>query len=127
MKPFPRYLLFQTPGWLTVSGVMGFLHVSAGVSLGISAGVVALMIALDFALYPFFRHSYASRAQVGPETLVGQRGRVVRPLDPEGFVRIRGERWKARMIEGDRVGAEGDTIEVLGVRGLTVLVRRVEQ
>ena len=127
MKPFYRYVLFQVPGWITVSAVMGFLHASAGVSARMSFAVVGLLIALDFVLYPLFRHSYASRAQVGPEAMAGRRGKVVRALEPEGFVRVQGERWKARMLERSHNAAEGDTVEVMGVRGLTLLVRRLEK
>ena len=124
MKPFHRYLLFQIPGWLTVGAVMGFLSVSAGVSASLSVGVTAVVIALDFALYPFFRHSYASRAQAGPEALVGGRARVMRTLDPEGRVRIHGESWKARIVPTEQSAAEGETVEVTGVHGLMLLVRR---
>jgi membrane protein implicated in regulation of membrane protease activity len=125
MKPFHRYLLFQVPGWLTVAAVMGFLHASAGVSGRIGVSVVACMVALDFVLYPFFRHSYAARAQTGPDTLIGARGRVVKALSPEGAVRVGAERWKARMEEADQKAAEGETVEVTGIRGLTLLVRRL--
>jgi membrane protein implicated in regulation of membrane protease activity len=124
MKPFHRYLLFQVPGWMTVAAVMGFLHVSAGVSASLGVAVVAFLVALDFVLYPFFRHSYASGAQVGPEALMGQRATVVKELAPEGFVRLRGERWKARMVEHGQHAGEGDIVEIAGIRGLTLLVRR---
>jgi membrane protein implicated in regulation of membrane protease activity len=125
MKPFHRYLLFQVPGWLTMAALMGFLHVSAGVSGRLGVGVVTLMVALDFVLYPFFRHSYASRAQTGVEALMGERGKVLRALDPEGAIRVHAERWKARMLEPGQAAAEGEEVEVLGIRGLTLLVRRL--
>jgi membrane protein implicated in regulation of membrane protease activity len=124
MKPFYRYLLFQVPGWLTVAAVMGFLHATAGISASLAVGVVVFMIALDFVLYPFFRHSYASGAQAGPETLIGARGRVTRALDPAGMVRIRGERWKAVVEQPGASAKEGDTVEVIEIRGLTLIVRR---
>jgi membrane protein implicated in regulation of membrane protease activity len=126
MKPFHRYLLFQIPGWLTVAAVMGFLHASAGVSAVTGAGVVGFMMALDFVLYPFFRHSYASRAQTGVEALIGQPGKVVRPLEPVGLIRVRAEDWKARMVEPGRTASKGETVEVMGIRGLTLLVRRLD-
>ena len=125
MKAFHRYVLFQIPGWLTVAAVMGFLHVSAGVSARTGIGVVAFMVALDFVLYPFFRHSYASRAVTGAEALTGAQGKVLRALTPEGIIRVHGERWKARMIDPSQSAAEGETVEVMGIRGLTLLVRRL--
>ena len=126
MKPFYRYLLFQVPGWLVVSAVMGFLHSAAEVSATVGVGVVGFMVALDFGLYPLFRHSYTSRAQVGVEALSGTKGKVVRSLSPEGFVRVRGERWRARTLEPDGRAEEGETVEIMDARGLTLLVRPLE-
>ncbi len=125
MKPFHRYLLFQVPGWLTVAAVMGFLHATAAVSGLVGVSVVTCMVTLDFVLYPFFRHSYATRAQTGPDTLIGARGRVVKALAPDGAIRVGAERWKARMEPADQEAAEGEAVEVTGIRGLTLLVRRL--
>jgi len=126
MKPFLRYLLFQIPGWVTVGAVMGLLHGSAGVSARLGAGVVVFMMALDLALYPFFRHAYTSRAVTGVETLIGEKGLVLRELAPEGYVRVRAVRWKARLLLANQTAAEGETVEVMGIRGLTLLVRRLQ-
>jgi membrane protein implicated in regulation of membrane protease activity len=89
--------------------------------------VVVFMMALDFVLYPFFRHTYASPAQVGPETLIGARARVTKALAPDGIVRIRGVRWKAILGEPKAAAKEGDTVEVTEIRGLTLIVRLLQR
>ena len=43
-------------------------------------------------------------------------------LDPEGFVFIQGERWKA--IAEDAPIPIGEAVMVMSVRGLTLTVRR---
>ena len=127
MKPFHRYLLFQVPGWLTIAAVMGFLHVTADVSVGLGLEVVAVVVALDFVLYPFFRHSYSSRAMTGVETLIGRHGRVLKALAPEGMIRIQAETWKASLLDPTQTAAIGETVEVMAIRGLTLLVRRLSE
>jgi membrane protein implicated in regulation of membrane protease activity len=127
MNPFHRYLLFQVPGWLTVAAVMGFLHVTAGVSAGLGITVLAVVVALDFVLYPFFRHSYASRAMTGVETLIGRHGRVLKALAPDGMIRVQAETWKASLLDSTQPAAIGETVEVMAIRGLTLVVRRLSE
>ena len=57
----------------------------------------------------------------GMEGLVGKPGRATTDLDPEGWVMVQGERWRARAEEP--VG-EGDTIEVVSGDGLRLRVRK---
>jgi membrane-bound serine protease (ClpP class) len=61
----------------------------------------------------------------GIETMIGQFATARSPLDPEGFVYLRGERWRA--IADDAPVAEGDHVEVTDVQGLTLRVRRRPQ
>ena len=57
--------------------------------------------------------------KVGPETLIGATGRVVRPCRPLGEVRVRGEVWSARC----EVGADrDDLVRVVGRDRLTLEV-----
>ncbi len=58
----------------------------------------------------------------GAEGLIGMRGRVLEPLEPEGMVMVAGERWKAISEAGEiEKGAE---VEITAVDGLRVTVRR---
>ena len=57
------------------------------------------------------------RAVVGPEAMVGAEAVAL----GDGWVRVGGERWRAR-AEGRLVA--GDAVEVVAVDGLTVVVRR---
>ena len=61
-------------------------------------------------------------AYVGTQAMIGAKAIARGDLDPEGFVFVRGERWKAVAVDGPI--ANGDRVEVTGVRGLTLTVRR---
>lgn len=83
---------------------------------GVVAVVVALVIDLGevgFGLWYSKRRSSA----VGTGTLVGATGVAVGEIRPEGQVRVNGEIWRARCVEGCDAGS---TIVVRRVDGLTL-------
>ena len=90
------------------------------------AGIIALMVALG--VYAVFSYRIVSRSLrkkpvVGLPTMIGSKGKVASPLDPEGLVRIKGELWGSTSAEGN-VG-KGEEVEVVGEDGLKLMVRKV--
>jgi len=63
-------------------------------------------------------------AVVGTEALVGKTAVVRTPLTPEGFVMVEGERWRARIEEGQ--AREGERVRIVGAEGLLLKVRKEE-
>jgi membrane-bound serine protease (ClpP class) len=63
-----------------------------------------------------------SRPTTGREGMVGLKGTACSPLAPRGTVEIRGEIWWAL---ADETIPEGQMVEVVGVEGLLLKVRRV--
>lgn len=57
-----------------------------------------------------------------PLDLVGRVGSVETPLEPEGFVLVGGELWRARLRGGGRVGRGDSNVRVVGARGCLVEV-----
>jgi membrane-bound serine protease (ClpP class) len=60
-----------------------------------------------------------TRPQTGQDELVGQVGVVRRPLDPEGYVLVHGELWRARSTDGPIPA--GEPVEVTGLGAELVL------
>jgi membrane-bound ClpP family serine protease len=58
---------------------------------------------------------------VGSLQVVGQGGKVARPIDPVGSVLAVGEEWTARSASGAAI-ARGVAVRVVGQDGLTLLV-----
>jgi membrane-bound serine protease (ClpP class) len=56
------------------------------------------------------------------EAMIGAHAIARGDLDPRGFVFLNGERWKAVAVDGPV--ASGDRVEVTGVKGFTLTVRR---
>jgi membrane-bound serine protease (ClpP class) len=88
---------------------------------------LVLAIALSFALIAMFVVDRVWRARrlpprVGGSTLVGQVATVASGLHPDGQVLLQGERWQARLPDGE-AGA-GEHVRVTGREGLVLEVER---
>jgi membrane-bound serine protease (ClpP class) len=93
------------------------LRASLGVILPLTI-VTSLLFAVAVGLSI---RTFRSRPTTGQEGMVGLRGEVRTSLAPRGTVEIRGEIWWAL---ADETIPEGQTVEVVGVEGLLLKVRR---
>jgi len=124
LKLVLRYALIQLPG--TVLLVLVILLINrwwVTVPLWLGLGIVGLAIVKDLVLFPFLWRSYAGGNPDDPSSMIGRRGIVIGRLDPEGYVRVRGELWRAETVENDRPVEEGRGVAVVGVSGLKLYVR----
>jgi membrane-bound serine protease (ClpP class) len=97
-----------------------FFDVDIPVSLGIGAGVVlgGFVFMVHRAVVPALRE----RRIMGAEAMVGLTAKVTETLKPEGTVRVAGESWNAKSVEGEiEAGAE---VVVVGIHGLHLEVKR---
>jgi len=85
------------------------------------APVILAFAAFVVALVRLVVQAQKRRAQTGAEGLVGRRGEAETGLDPDGWVIVQGERWRASAAE--RV-LPGEKVEVQSVEGLLLRVRK---
>ena len=119
---FWRYTAFQVPGWVLAALAGWWLRDSFGAPLWLAAGVPAAWVIKDYALYPMLRSAYEADYRRRIEHLIGAEGTAVEPLDPTGYVRVRGELWRARPDRGAGRPGEGCPVEVTGTEGTTLVV-----
>ncbi|RMF71021.1 MAG: hypothetical protein D6738_14845 [Acidobacteria bacterium] len=118
-----RYVAFQVAGALGLLTALWVLHVLFGLAWWVIALVLALSILKDIVLYPKLREAYRPHAGLtGGETLVGRRGRATTQIDPEGWVRIGHEVWRARLMDGAAPVRRDGPVVVRAVDGLTLVV-----
>jgi membrane-bound serine protease (ClpP class) len=79
------------------------------------------MAAGTFALVRLVVQAQRRRPRTGAEGMTGEAAVAVTPLAPEGWVLLRGERWKA---VADAPAQAGEHVEVTAVEGLTLRVRK---
>ncbi|MEN8752624.1 MAG: NfeD family protein [Desulfobacterales bacterium] len=119
-----RYALIQLPG--TVLLVLVILLINrwwVTVPLWLGLGIVGLAVVKDLVLFPLLWRSYAGGDPDDSSSMIGRRGIVTGRLDPEGYIRVRGELWRAETVENDRPVEEGRSVAVVGVSGLNLYVR----
>ena len=120
-----RYLLFQIPSWVVAAIIVGALREWAGLPLWAALLLFAAYVAKDLVLYPFLRHSYQQDTRTQVERLIGERAMVTERLDPTGFIRVRGELWKAAVLPGSADVEAGSPVEIEGADKWTLMVRPV--
>jgi membrane-bound serine protease (ClpP class) len=82
--------------------------------------LVGMTIELGEAAF-WIRLSRRRQPSIGAEALVGAEGVALTDCRPDGYVRVRGERWRAVCPDG---ADAGDAVVVEEVSGLTLRVRR---
>ncbi len=108
-------VLFNSPGVPAFERVSVPLVFGVGISIGLMfAGIL----------------TYALRAQHLPlqmdaSTVVGKTGTAKSDIATRGQVQVESELWSAEPVEGSPAIAKGDKIEVVGVTGLRLKVRKV--
>ncbi|MFC1999704.1 NfeD family protein [Chloroflexota bacterium] len=71
---------------------------------------------------PIYSEKRRRKQVCGREGMIGLRGRVVAPLNPEGVIRIQGELWKASCTD-DSIGTDEEVV-VVEIEGLRLVVKR---
>ena len=87
--------------------------------------IIAVALVLGIWIFVLYRviMSLVRRKQVGGrEGMIGLRGKVVKPLNPQGVVKVRAELWKASSTEGS-ISTDEEVI-IVGMEGLRLLVER---
>jgi len=88
-------------------------------------GLVLLMIA--WCAYSVYGYRIGSRALrrkpvAGLTAMIGSKGEVVKPLAPDGFIKIKGELWRA--ASADKNIKVGEEVVVMGQDGLRLIVSK---
>jgi membrane-bound ClpP family serine protease len=120
-----RYAGFQLPGTIGVALLLVALVRWWDLAPRTAFLLLALWVLKDAVMFRFVRRAYEARGgHGGAEALVGALGTAQERLDPEGWVQIGHERWRARVRAG-RIERDA-AVRVREVRGLVLVVEGVE-
>jgi membrane-bound serine protease (ClpP class) len=92
------------------------------VPLVISTG--AFIAAIFFAVMTFAVRAQSVPVLTGKEAMLGRMGSIYGFSDNNLLVKVGGELWAAELKEGERLLEEGARVQVVGVRGLHLIVGR---
>jgi membrane protein implicated in regulation of membrane protease activity len=88
------------------------------------AALIALMIGWAVVAVIIYRagsRALKGKPMAGSEAMIGMKGRVVRPLDPDGLIEIGAELWRAKST-GDRIDI-GEEVTIVKRKGTILIVR----
>lgn len=117
-----KYILFQIPGWIAAIGLAWWAHNSWGLEKFWAMVAVALWIIKDAIFYPFVRQAYSITPGKGGAPSMGTIATATEEINPEGYVRVEAELWRAKALTGTRSIQPGETVKIQRVDGLTLIV-----
>ena len=117
-----KYTLLQLPGLAALILILMLIQQWVRIPLWMALGSVVLWVIKDIILFPFVWRAYESSSKDEMHTMIGTRGIAKENLSPSGLIQVRGELWKAELMDGRSTVEAGKIVKVRDVRGLTLLV-----
>jgi len=118
-----RYGLLMLPELALLVVIMLIVRRWVELPLWLLVGLPLLWLIKDMVLFPFVWRAYDWDRPGISRRLIGERAIVMEPLDPEGYVQVGAELWKAECIGGGQQVSRGGAVEVVMRRGLKLFVR----
>jgi len=123
VSTWEKYFLLQIPGWLATGGVLTVLWHWQLLPRWLALLCFGAWLLKDLLLYPWLRQAYEDGAKTDSTALIGMRGVAQEDLKPTGYVRVRGELWRAVTVSADRTVVAGTEVEIVNAERMTVFVR----
>lgn len=89
------------------------------ISWWVTGILMFLLFTYSFYTYRMGRKALLQKSAVYPESIIGSEGVVATPLDPTGYVKVKGELWKATSESDLEIG---DKIVVTKIDGIRLVV-----
>ena len=122
-----RYALFQLPALFLITLTYLLIIQYRHIDIRLFLLFLALWISKDIIFYPFVWKSYVVRHHSPGEILVGKTGYALESLNPEGYIRVNGELWKAIASPEAEAIAKGERVVVHSCRDNRLLVKHSDR
>jgi membrane protein implicated in regulation of membrane protease activity len=119
-----RYSLLQLPALAFIILILILIQRWIDIPWWLGWGFVALWAVKDAILFPFVWRSYDWNGSKVANTMMGACGTAKERLAPSGYVEVRGELWKAEVMEDVGPIEAGESVKVQELRGLTLIVQK---
>lgn len=100
---------------LALTGVISYIAALTGAAVLLAFSAISSIAGIW--------HVRRVAGDIAGRHLVGRRAIVRAALHPEGVVFVQGERWRAALDQG--VADAGDLVEIVGVEGFRLRVRKL--
>jgi membrane protein implicated in regulation of membrane protease activity len=119
-----RYLLLNIPGLVAVILILIIIRHWVDLPAWLFWSIIGFWIIKDIVLFPVVWRSYDWERPGRSRSMIGERGVARDRLAPSGYVRVRGELWRAEKL-GDGPAIEaGQPVKIIKMEGLTLFVKQ---
>lgn len=122
MSTLTKYLLFQVPGWVLAAIILAALAYWIGIPRWVALALFLLWVVKDLIIYRFLKSAYESGVKTGVDQLIGAQGVAQEDLAPNGYIRVRGELWRAETKSKNDPIPSGSKVRVIGAQGAALIV-----
>ena len=97
--------------------------VGIDVPLPITGLILGVLLIKDILIAPYvLGGGLEKKPSTGAEALIGREARVIEDLTPRGIVKLDGELWRAKCVNG--IAKAGERVRVVKIEGTKLLVER---
>ena len=122
-KDWLKVLILLLDEVVIVAAVLGILwYFNIKLPLWVAVPGALLLGLLAFITHKMIVPSFHLRQVTGQEGMIGMEVEVMKALKPTGGVRVEGENWTAKSVEGEILA--GEIVEIQSVNKLVLEVRR---
>jgi len=125
-KPiYLRYILLNIPGLAAVILILIIIQHWVVLPGWLFWSIIVFWVVKDALLFPFVWRAYDWERPGKSRSMVGERGIAKERLAPAGYVQVRGELWRAVIIDDGPAIEMGQSVKIVKMDGLTLFVEQV--
>lgn len=111
-----------------IIGLIFFIlwRISVRLPIELIIGIIVLVGLFSILKYKYVYPVLNKKPITGLGSIIGLKGIVVKPFNPEGLVRVRGEAWKAISCDGDVMNID-EKVEIIKVEGLKLICKKIKR
>ena len=121
-----RYILLNIPGLAAVILILIIIQHWVVLPVWLFWSIIGFWIVKDVVLFPFVWRAYDWERSGRSRSMIGERGIAKERLAPKGYVQVRGELWRAEIIEGASAIEMGQPVKIVKMDGLTLFVEPLD-
>ena len=118
-----KYFLLQLPGVIAFILILLLVRQWLEVPAYLLWGLLGIWVGKDIVLFPFLWRCHDPNQYPDRFRMVGRRGLALTRLNPDGYVQVQGERWRAGVHEGQASIDKDEAICVEAINGLKLKVK----
>ncbi len=117
-----KYLLLQIPALILLICIVLWFYLSGVLSLIWFMLIVLIWVMKDVLLFFVVWKAYDTSKKIP----VSERGMTIENLDPDGYIEVGSELWRATCTQKNQTIKKGREVKIIAIKGLTLEVAELE-